>query len=63
MASHLRVGSVVDIEWQTPTGVATGQGTVSNLTDSYIEIEGHPALIGNSVFPWSHVIHVTVTTD
>lgn len=40
-----------------------GQGTVTNLTDSYIEIEGHPALIANSVFPWSHVIRVTVTTD
>lgn len=63
MAAHLRVGSVVDIEWQTPSGTSTGQGTVTNLTDSYIELEGHPALIGNSVFPWSHVIHVTVTTD
>lgn len=62
---HLRIGSTVTlfyVDYNT-SGGSTGAyapGTVSNITDSYIELDSSGV---GTVFPWSNVKRISVTTD
>lgn len=65
MASHLRVGSEVNITYHTAgEGSAFTPGTVTNLTNSYIEVELPPNQgSAISAFSWANIISVYVTVS
>lgn len=62
MAQHLREGSTVSITYENTPGnyAGLGSGTVTNLTDAYVEVE-----VSSSVYvvPWGQVVTIIVTTD
>jgi hypothetical protein len=62
MSQHLREGSTVSITYESSPASFSGlgSGTVTNLTDAYIEVEVSST---KYAVPWSRIVLVTVTTD
>jgi len=65
MAQHLRIGSVVN--WGGTLGAPTyGGAVVTNITDSYVELEWTDPATSNThvlVRPWNPAAIVEVVTD
>lgn len=62
MAQHLREGSTVSIFYESSPASfnGLGSGTVTNITDAYIEVEVSST---KYVIPWGRIVRVTVDTD
>jgi hypothetical protein len=61
---HLRVGSVVTLKWiEISTSTTVTDATVSNMTNSYIEVEYPAPDTTVRVVPWDHVGSLVVTQD